>query len=569
MKALTRPHFLVLSLLLAAASGLAQGTAFTYQGRLNQNGTPATGIYDLRFTIYDAGGGGAVVAGPTTQSGVGVTNGLFTATLDFGANVFTGPARWLEIMTRTNGAASFTPLTPRQALTPAPYAIHAGSASDVVNGSVVKSLNNLRDNITLAAGANVTLTPSGNTLTIASTGTGGSNSVWSLNGASAFYNGGNVGVGTSTPARKLTVRTPPTDYGIEHTDGNVRLNTFVSSAGGFLGTVSNHKLHLFVNDAAARLTLDTSGAVGIGTQEPVSRLTVSGAGAFDSPLAAAITLNNTTAGRRWEWHALDDGRMQLADFTASATRMVIDTNGNVGIGTLTPGTSLDVNGILSYQFLGKLDMLQNSTATIRAHDLLLGHTSRLGFPGRALVDNGANGLVVNFGGDWPRTVLGGDVTASANVGVNANLSVGGNVGIGTATPAHKLHIASEGASGYAIGIEGNATQNRDKGGWVKAMAKVNADGTIARQYSAFGGAITVTLVPDSFSGPTYQVDFPFQVNDRFISITPFYNESVGIVAANFKTDGCFGCGPNRIFVMIKSVEDPEARVANEFSIFIF
>jgi hypothetical protein len=27
----------------------AQGTAFTYQGQLNDNGTPATGIYDLRF----------------------------------------------------------------------------------------------------------------------------------------------------------------------------------------------------------------------------------------------------------------------------------------------------------------------------------------------------------------------------------------------------------------------------------------------------------------------------------------------------------------------------------------
>ena len=31
----------------------AQGTAFTYQGQLNANGSVASGIYDLRFTIYE------------------------------------------------------------------------------------------------------------------------------------------------------------------------------------------------------------------------------------------------------------------------------------------------------------------------------------------------------------------------------------------------------------------------------------------------------------------------------------------------------------------------------------
>jgi hypothetical protein len=37
-----------------ALAGLAQGTAFTYQGRLNNGGSPASGLYDLRFTIYDS-----------------------------------------------------------------------------------------------------------------------------------------------------------------------------------------------------------------------------------------------------------------------------------------------------------------------------------------------------------------------------------------------------------------------------------------------------------------------------------------------------------------------------------
>ena len=38
----------------AVSAALAQGTAFTYQGRLNDGGNPANGSYDLRFALYDA-----------------------------------------------------------------------------------------------------------------------------------------------------------------------------------------------------------------------------------------------------------------------------------------------------------------------------------------------------------------------------------------------------------------------------------------------------------------------------------------------------------------------------------
>ena len=43
----------VCSLFTFAHSVAAQGTAFTYQGRLIDSGSAAGGIYDLRFTIYD------------------------------------------------------------------------------------------------------------------------------------------------------------------------------------------------------------------------------------------------------------------------------------------------------------------------------------------------------------------------------------------------------------------------------------------------------------------------------------------------------------------------------------
>ena len=105
----------------------AQGTAFTYQGRLNDGASPASGIYDLRFTIYDASGGAGVIAGPLTNSATPVSNGLFTVALDFGMGVFTGAERWLEIGVRSNGIASFTALTSRQQITATPYAIHAAN----------------------------------------------------------------------------------------------------------------------------------------------------------------------------------------------------------------------------------------------------------------------------------------------------------------------------------------------------------------------------------------------------------------------------------------------------------
>ena len=84
-------------LLTAATLARGQGTAFTYQGRLNLDGAPVNGPYDFRFSIYSAGAGGSLVAGPLPMDAVDVVRGLFVIPrLDFGIGVFTGPARWLR-----------------------------------------------------------------------------------------------------------------------------------------------------------------------------------------------------------------------------------------------------------------------------------------------------------------------------------------------------------------------------------------------------------------------------------------------------------------------------------------
>ncbi len=119
---------------LLAAPG---GTAFTYQGKLADGDNPASGIYDLRFTIYDALSGGTQVGSWLTNAVTGVTNGYFTVTLDFGP-VFEGSARWLEIGVRTNGSpGDFATLAPRQALTPSPYALYAPNAGAAATAASV------------------------------------------------------------------------------------------------------------------------------------------------------------------------------------------------------------------------------------------------------------------------------------------------------------------------------------------------------------------------------------------------------------------------------------------------
>ena len=116
-------RFLLLWVFCLQLSAYAQGTAFTYQGRLNLNATPANGLYDLQFILYSAEVGGNQV-GPILTNTAPVSSGLFTVTLNFG-DVFNGTSYWLDIAVRTNGAGGFIPLTPRQPVTATPYAVFA------------------------------------------------------------------------------------------------------------------------------------------------------------------------------------------------------------------------------------------------------------------------------------------------------------------------------------------------------------------------------------------------------------------------------------------------------------
>jgi hypothetical protein len=106
----------------------ALGTGFTYQGQLSSSSGPINGACDFQFGLHDALNGGAQLGSTQTVNSVSVSNGVFTVVLngagEFGASAFTGEARWLAISVRCPaGSGGYTALSPRQALTPVPYAL--------------------------------------------------------------------------------------------------------------------------------------------------------------------------------------------------------------------------------------------------------------------------------------------------------------------------------------------------------------------------------------------------------------------------------------------------------------
>jgi hypothetical protein len=126
--------FCVLIVLGSERSLMAQGSTFSYQGQLDDGGSPANGSYDLTFTLYSSTNLTSPVVGvPVTNSAVAVANGLFTVQLNFGLGIFTGSNYWLEVAVRASGDTNaFTTLSPRQPLLPAPYAIFANTANNLL-----------------------------------------------------------------------------------------------------------------------------------------------------------------------------------------------------------------------------------------------------------------------------------------------------------------------------------------------------------------------------------------------------------------------------------------------------
>jgi trimeric autotransporter adhesin len=135
------------------------GTGFTYQGQLQSGGAPYSGACDLRFGLWDALSGGAQIGTAQTRSNVSLAEGYFTVQLDFGSGAFQGDGLWLAVEVRCPaGTGSYTLLSPRQAVTAAPYALYARAApwSRLV-GMPAGFADGVDDDTTYRAGTGLTL----------------------------------------------------------------------------------------------------------------------------------------------------------------------------------------------------------------------------------------------------------------------------------------------------------------------------------------------------------------------------------------------------------------------------
>ena len=231
-----KTHLLFLSAALAlsagAGLGFAQGTAFTYQGRLTEGAGAASGSYDLVFELYSDDAGENEIGGALTNSATGVTNGLFTVTLDFGSGTLPGADRWLGIAVRTNGGGAFTALHPLQKLTPTPYAVTAASAVNLTGLLPATQLSGVLPAALLSGtyGAAVSFT----------------------NGSSYFAGSGSglTGVNAATLGGQGAA-------GFWSTNGNTGANP---TNGSFLGTRDGQPLELRVNGTRALRLEPASGS---------------------------------------------------------------------------------------------------------------------------------------------------------------------------------------------------------------------------------------------------------------------------------------------------------------------
>lgn len=175
-----------------------------------------------------------------------------------------------------------------------------------------------------------------------------------------FENSGNVGIGTSTPLTALEVRTATGNVGMTHSDGTIRVGTYVGGSssgatGGWLGTISNNSLFFFTNNGQPAMSVTTDGRVHI---DPVATVAspqfevAGGAGVAEETITssanrAILSLSSTIGGNNRVW-TVESGLLGTAglfgiyDRTSGKARLTIDSAGTVSVPVLSITGGADV-----------------------------------------------------------------------------------------------------------------------------------------------------------------------------------------------------------------------------------
>jgi|GEM_PF-1247633 len=352
------------------------GTSFTYQGRLVKAGVAVNGTADLRFTLWNSATStitGNRSGGPITRSGINVVNGLFTTTLDFGGATDDPNALWLEIEAASPPGSGYVVVGPRQRITPTPQAVRASVASTAETFSVTSDARLGDKTMFLRSGSD----------TNHGLGWFSTNKPFAgiaPDGAVLFGYGGGVLGSKDGQTERATLR-------------------WTNTSRVLLGLTG------FVDGPAARLHIQGDSTNDLG-------LLVS---SFGAGWGSGIRLENTAAstGRTYGMYSGNDGNWYFADQSATATRMLINKDGRIGVGTTAPGVSFDVVG---------------------------GVRARGGGPGGFGANN--NGYAFSSPGDDDSGFfsLGDNQVSIVNNATEVVRVTGGNVGIGTTTPSQRLTV---------------------------------------------------------------------------------------------------------------------------------
>ncbi|HSL88035.1 MAG TPA: hypothetical protein VK870_01890 [Ignavibacteriaceae bacterium] len=309
VKAMTVTALLLISQLIQAQS---IPTIINYQGLLKDvSGVVVPdGDYNITFRLYDVATGGTGLWAETKLINVveGIINtklgSILPLTLPF------DKAYWLGITIGTGSE-----LTPRVEFTSVPYSHISKTVPDgtltaekLSDGQVVKSINSLKDNVNILAGTNITLTPSGNNITINAAG-GGGGTVTQINTGGGLTGGPITTTGTiSIPANGIisemildgTIRSydignaqvvktinnlmdnvslvAGSNITITPSGQNITISSTASGGIGGSGTI-NYIPRFTSSSALGNSTIYQSGNnIGIGTTSPLYKLDISSAG---------------------------------------------------------------------------------------------------------------------------------------------------------------------------------------------------------------------------------------------------------------------------------------------------
>jgi len=357
-----------------------------------------------------------------------------------------------------------------------------------------------------------------------------------------YDNGTNVGIGTTSPASgyKLDVNglgTFNTAISIQGVDtGNptaaneeIRLSGYgiMGSRGSFYITNANTSGAMFFGIGGAhnnntKMTINSSGNVGIGTTSPAYKLDVAGEIRTSSRLwistvdAISLSGNDLRVGY---------SNSNLLFRANSAERMRIDSSGNVGINTTSPGSgyAYDIKlDIVAPQLGGiPLRLVRDSSATNYGAML-------------ALAAKNSNSEIITYG-----AIIGGIVdstdgsedgfvsirTIKAGVeGERVRVDEDGNVGIGTTSPAAKLSVGSGGHEAAIFSVVGESGVNT-----VANFRDEDGENVFKTEGSVAGADLSISFGDiDGAGGSNY-----FTATD---SKTYFMGGNVGIGTTSPKTE---------------------------------